>query len=449
MQFTQLCVLLFVLPFLHAELVQVIQLARHGARTPNSFEYLPNQYNERQGELTALGAVQEYFLGQEMRKRYVEDLKFLSEEYDSSEVIIKSSWKNRTIRSAYAFTNGLYPQKEGTWLENQYADGFPLEQLLPLKNRQKVINREDIERIKLNEDFARETVEIVSMDGDLYFHAVKSENCPTAEKIVKEIKKSNQNDEIEKYLKLTLYPQLVSGVNKHIGFNLLNVDTMTLKGAKSVLDSYRCNSFHGLDHPDVDKTTLKILKKSRYSYVYKLMLVDDLVRSVSASKLLREFSDYIRSAENRDYGAPKYVFYSAHDTNLEILLSIFLHSDHIDSGEHYNIIPFSSMISFELHKEKETVEGVNGLEVQDVHYMKIFFNDEPLFVKWCDDYKCRLDQFYKILEHYIVPSLEDFCSLGRVITTGDHINGNHTTTESSGVNLGANLCSEDAICQEI
>jgi len=445
MQFTKLCVLLLVLPFIQSELVQVIQLARHGARTPNSFEYLPNQYEEKAGELTALGAVQQYFLGQEIRKRYVEDLKFLSEDYNSSEVIIKSSWKNRTIRSAYAFTSGLYPQKEGTWLENPYADGFPVEQILPLKNRQKTVKREDIERIKLNEDFARETVEIVSMDGDLYFHAVKSENCPTAEKIVKEIKKSNQNEDIEKYLKLTLYPQLVSGVNKHIGFNLLDLETMTLKAGKSVLDSYRCNSFHGLDHPDIDEKTLKILKKSRYSYVYKLMLVDDLVRSVSASKLLQEFSDYIRAAENKDYNAPKYVFYSAHDTNLEILLSIFLHQDHIDEGEHYNIIPFSSMISFELHKEQEVVQGSKGPEVQDVQYMKIFFNDEPQYIKLCGDYKCPLDQFYKILDHYIVPSLEDFCSLGRVVVTG----GVPSFGSSSSIAGGAKMCSEDAVCEEI
>jgi len=188
MQFTKLCVFLLVLPFIHSELIQVIQLARHGARTPNSFEYLPNQYAEKSGELTALGHIQQYFLGQEIRKRYVEDLKFLSEEYNSSEVIIKSSWKNRTIRSAYAFTSGLYPQAEGTWLENPYAEGFPLEQLLPLKNRQKTVTREEIQRIKINEEFAKATINLISEDNDLHFHAIKEKNCPNAEKIVKAVK---------------------------------------------------------------------------------------------------------------------------------------------------------------------------------------------------------------------------------------------------------------------
>lgn len=442
MRLTKLCVLFLMFPFIYSELVQVIQLARHGARTPNSFEYLPNQYTEKSGELTALGAVQQYFLGQEIRKRYVEDLKFLSEKYNSSQVIIKSSWKNRTIRSAYAFTSGLYPQDEGTWLENPYADEFPLEHLLPLKSRQKTVTRQDITRIKLNDEFAKAVVNIISVNNDLHFHAIKGENCPNAEKLVKGVKKSNRNDDIEKHLKLTLYPQLVSKVNKHIGFNLLDVEAMTLKAAKSVLDSYRCNTFHGLDHPDVDEHTLKILKKSRYSYVYKLMLADDLVRSISSSRLLGEFLGYIQAADKKQSDAPKYVFYSAHDTNLEILMSVFLDESHIDEGEHYNIIPFASMMSFELHKEQMLVENVNGPELQEVKYVKILFNDEPQYIKWCADYKCPLNQFYKILDRYIMPSLEDFCSLGRVIT-------NTVDTVSPAGIPNASRCVEDVVCEEI
>jgi len=442
MQLTKLCVFLLVLPFIHSELIQVIQLARHGARTPNSFEYLPNQYPEKAGELTALGTVQQYFLGQEIRKRYVEDLKFLSEEYNSSEVLIKSSWKNRTIRSAYAFTSGLYPQAEGTWLENPYADGFPLEQLLPLKNRQKTVTRQDIERIKLNEEFAQATVNIISVENDLHFHAIKEKNCPTAEKIFKEIKKSSRNSDIESYLKLALYPRLVERVNKHIGFELLNLETMTLKKAKSVLDSLRCNSFHGLDHPDVDEPTLKILKKSRYSYVYKLMLVDDLVRSISSSRLLKEFSEFIQAADSKKAGTPKYIFYSAHDTNLEILMSVFLDEKHIDEGEHYNIIPFSSMMSLELHQEKESVEGADGPEFKDVKYIKILFNDEPQYIKLCADYKCSLDKFYKIVEHHVMPSLEEFCGLGNVVTNAE------ATVTLPGT-PSPSKCVDDLICEEI
>jgi len=243
-------------------------------------------------------------------------------------------------------------------------------------------------------------------------------------------------------LRVALYPQLVSTVNKHLGFELLDVATMTLKKAKSILDSLRCNSFHGLDHPDVDEKTLKILKKSRYSYVYKLMLLDDLVRSIASSKLLKEFSEFIQAADNKRHDAPKYVFYSAHDTNLEILMSVFLDEKHIDEGEHYNIIPFSSMMSFELHQENEVVDSENGPELKVVKYLKILFNDEPQYIKWCGDYKCSLDKFYKIVDHHVMPSLEEFCSLGQIIASTE-------ATVAPAGSPSVSRCVEDMICEEI
>jgi hypothetical protein len=61
------------------------------------------------------------------------------------------------------------------------------------------------------------------------------------------------------------------------------------------------------------------------------------------------------------------------------------------------------------------MEKVNG-EIKEEHYVKILFNDEPQLIKWCMGYQCSLSQFHKILEHYIVPSLEEFCSIGKPIT---------------------------------
>jgi len=392
-----------------AELVQVIQLARHGARAPNSFEYIPNQYPEKNGELTPLGLVQQYFLGQEMRKRYVEDHPFLSETFDPSEVVIKSSWKNRTIWSALAFTNGLYPQESGTWFHNPYAESFPIEELLPLKKREKIVSREDVEKIKIDEQFAREVVDVIKMDGDLYFHAIKDENCPPAEKIIDELKKSREILEMEKYLSLTLYPLLASGINAHLGFDLIKPEVLTIKKAKSVLDSYRCNTFHRKSYPEIDETLLKLLKMTRAFYAYKITLVDDLVKSVSGSKLLGEFLQYTQALLKGE-APPKFIFYSAHDTTLEILFSIFLLETKFHFEEQYNIIPFASTLSIEIHKEKEDSDDPSDLETRDVYYVKMFYNDEPQLIKWCLGYTCPLEQFHRILEHYIVPNIHNFCN---------------------------------------
>jgi len=406
-----LSVLFLSLPLLHAELIQVIQLARHGARTPNSFEFMANQYQEDEGQLTALGLTQQYHLGQEMRKRYIEDTNFLSDEFNSSDVLIKSSWKNRTIRSAYAFANGLYPQEDGIIHDNIFAEDFPVENILPLKKRVNKVDKDDIRSIKLNEEWAKSVIEIIQEDGDLYFHAQKDGNCPPAEKIVKELKKSKESSDIEDYLSLALYPQLAASINGPLGYTRVKPEDLNMKKAKSVLDNYRCNTFHGKDHPEIDDLTLKLLIKTRYLYAYKLMLLDEMVKSVASSKLFREFLDLTSDARNRVENTPKFVFYSAHDTNLEILFSIFLLESVIAKDDHYNIIPFASVFSVEIHREAENIDG----EVKENHYVKILFNDEPQFIKWCMGYQCSLSQFHKILEHYIVPSLEEFCSIGKPI----------------------------------
>jgi len=413
MQAIKIFIILLALPLLHAELIQVIQLGRHGARSPNSFEFLHDQYPEAEGQLTSIGVVQQYFLGQEMRKRYVEDLKFLPETFDSDEVVIKSSWKNRTMRSAFAFVNGLYPQEEGNLLENEYAEHFPIENLLPLKHKKNQIDREDIKAVKLDEDWARRSIEIITEDGDLYFHAVKNGNCPSAESIIKDLKKSHQNKEFEKYLHLALYPELAAEVNSHLDKILIDPDVMNLKKAKSVLDNYRCNTFHGKAHPGVSDHTLNILKKLRYYYAYKIMLADDMVNAIAASKLLQEFLDYTHAAAEGKDGTPKYVFYSAHDTNMEILFRTFLSESTIEAGEHYNIIPFSSVFSLEIHKE------------HDNYYVQLLFNDEPQLIKSCHSYKCSLNQFHKILKHSIVPNLEEFCNVGRAVTEVNSCDGDN------------------------
>lgn len=391
---------------LKAELVQVIQLARHGARTPNSWQPILNQYKEGNGELTSLGHVQQYFLGKEMRRRYIEETNFLSPVFNASEIVIKSSYKNRTQRSAYAFTSGLYPQEDGVWIENEYGKEFPAEKLLPLKNW-KTVQREEIDRIKIHEDWAKQLIEVIAIEEDYHFHAHENDVCPPAEKMVKDRKKSKIMLELEDFFKQNLYEELIKGVNtflnddKHLDLSMLN-----LKKAKSILDNYRCNSFHGLPHTPFEENIVKLLYKVRYSWAYDLLQKDTMLKAVQASKLLSEFLDYTKSAKEKAHNAPKYVFYSAHDTNLENLFSVFLHEDDILLNDHYNIIPFSSVLSIEVHRETDK-------DGKEVHKVKLLFNDEPQFIRWCRDYECDLDRFHKILTHHMIPDLEGFCSVGK------------------------------------
>lgn len=128
------------------EHVQVV--TRHGARTPLNILKLPNQegqwlcdttdalsprmratpdehyryyqiglesgdgafsLNCRPGDLMVEGMRQHFELGQAIRKHYVDDMKFMSGEFDDQQYLFMSSFIDRSIRSAESLIEGLFP----------------------------------------------------------------------------------------------------------------------------------------------------------------------------------------------------------------------------------------------------------------------------------------------------------------------------------------------------
>ena len=111
---------------IHAELLLVVEVARHGARAPY-LDYLEesmgitigDDWNVKGADLTPLGERQSYLLGVKRRKVYIEQMGFLPEQYDPETLYVESSDKNRTIMSASAQLIGMYPLGTGRQLDNQ------------------------------------------------------------------------------------------------------------------------------------------------------------------------------------------------------------------------------------------------------------------------------------------------------------------------------------------
>lgn len=97
------------------QLELVVHLSRHGIRAPIT---LDPKYNITgvnwsplaPAELTPHGARQLYHLGEKIRKRYIDELGFLPDEYDRRFFIARASPQMRNIASTAAFTLGLFPQ---------------------------------------------------------------------------------------------------------------------------------------------------------------------------------------------------------------------------------------------------------------------------------------------------------------------------------------------------
>ncbi|EDO35543.1 predicted protein, partial [Nematostella vectensis] len=86
----------------------------HGDRSPiRSYPSDPyaNYWPQGFGQLTQLGMQQEYYLGKFLRNRYMESTNFLNSSYIRNQVYCRSTDKDRTIMSAQAQLNGLYPPK--------------------------------------------------------------------------------------------------------------------------------------------------------------------------------------------------------------------------------------------------------------------------------------------------------------------------------------------------
>ncbi|RNA22195.1 lysophosphatidic acid phosphatase type 6 [Brachionus plicatilis] len=134
------------------ELVSVFLVTRHGARTPlhlidslpeieykkellkpfveakmvvksldgqkdltNSISYKDEKYLQRKlkggafvGQLTSTGEQQMFNLGSRLKKKYIQDMDFLSQKYDPKQIYVRSTHLNRTINSAKSLLAGMY-----------------------------------------------------------------------------------------------------------------------------------------------------------------------------------------------------------------------------------------------------------------------------------------------------------------------------------------------------
>lgn len=75
-----------------------------------SVQYKPNC---RPKDLLVSGMQQHYELGREYRKRYVDELKVLPENYDPKHIYVRASELDRTVRSAMSFMQGMYKPVNG------------------------------------------------------------------------------------------------------------------------------------------------------------------------------------------------------------------------------------------------------------------------------------------------------------------------------------------------
>ena len=118
--------LIFPHTFISETIIFAWHIHRHGARSPlsgirNHADIYKEPWLEKQ-ELTNVGKRMLYLLGVNVRKRYIEKYKLLSETYSPQEILIRSTDVNRTIESVESLLQGLYPHGSGPSINKNVAE---------------------------------------------------------------------------------------------------------------------------------------------------------------------------------------------------------------------------------------------------------------------------------------------------------------------------------------
>ncbi|XP_072381048.1 prostatic acid phosphatase-like [Diabrotica undecimpunctata] len=260
------------------ELVAVVQLFRHGHRTPTDF-YENDQYSDLSkywsgldlGQLTNIGKQQHYELGQFTRKRYG---KWLPQKYDKNDFYAQTTDVDRTHMSAQVNLYGLYPaKKDQSW--RLFTDWQPI----PVHPGDSNI----WETFPNCAAFIKEYVEVLA--SDLYATIDKE------------------------------YADVYSYLSQYSGENIT-----TLSQANSVFDCFKSESTAGLRLPQWASKIYPEPLTQLMGYFFHAMSYTTKQQRYYSGTLLNSILNYFDDKINGSV-SQQFKMYSGHDTNIAAMLS--------------------------------------------------------------------------------------------------------------------------------
>ena len=410
-----------ILNFIYCDkLIFVSTHFRHGARAPMKVdsEYLDHAKEKwtNPGELTAIGQRMHYILGLRNRMRYITDTyHFLSEKFDSHEILIYSSAFNRTIVSAYAQLQGLYPEDEKLGLTlTESQEKFAVPDLkcdyLPIK--------EKIDKIKeyaMPNSMTLIPVRMINNNEK----KITLYDIGECEKVRDEIKKKNREN-------LPIMIKMQKEFNENYG-KILN----DFYGEEKIYDYIFMNRLcdavissliEGRNLTEFKKTGIDCDKMKVYCHEIQKMnyqehiLGDDehILAYLEASKLMREIIHYMKKRididitqekieeEYLDYSRPKMVMISGHDSTISCH-QMFIINCLGFSDDYFRGAKYGAQLALEVTRRDSTLEEIKKMTYKD-YILNYYFNDELLF-------NITVDEFIKKIEPklWTDEQINDFC----------------------------------------
>ena len=400
---------------------------RHGARAPMKVDseykdYIGEKWTNP-GELTGIGQRMLYVLGLRNRLRYItETYHFLSEKFDSHEILIYSSPFNRTLLSAYAHLQGLYPESERLGerlnevqeqiavpdikynypsIEEKLKDikGFALPNLMTLipvrmiNNNEKKITLYDIGECKEIRDNIkkknRNTIPIL-------INMQKEFNNAFGEKL-KEFYGEKEKQIYDYIFMNRLCDAVISGITDGRDldeFKQKVVDPISIKNYCYDVQklNYREHILGDKDHILAPLEASKLIKEILY-YMKKRIDID--------IKQIKTEDDYL------DYSNPKMFMISGHDSTIACHEMFIINCLDLDIEKNFKLPKYGGQFALEITRREATVEEIKKMTYKD-YTVNYYFNDELL-------YTISVDLFLKKIEPklWTDEQIDEFCGFNK------------------------------------
>ena len=367
--------LLYVIVLAASQVLQIIEVCRHGFRTPTSFYPWDSLWTVGPGELVPVGMRQHFLLGSELRQRYVIEEPLLQPFYNASAVYFRSTDVNRTIMSAQSQLMGLFPPSTGPQLEESLASTA-----VPPIQVENIHYLLDSLQTKALPGLTQ-TLPVEVYPAAIDYELQANSACYLLKRNIAALAPN--------YTQLALTNQFVYNTLLNSGY--FPNSTVLQSKYKTVLDDLLINSLAGHPLPAVFSVpgfigNVSLLFNQLFSLPYRSQLNARLYSSAFFADLISQLQPIANIGTFTAFR-----LYSAHDTTIAGFLAGLQVFD-------FQQPPFASALLFETSRRSGQL------------YMRVIYNDQPLLIPTCPSVYCPLQTFIDYLYFRSIWNISDVCN---------------------------------------
>lgn len=333
-------------------------------------------------QLTSVGIRDMYQRGQELRRRYVDELGLISETYHPDEVYVRASNTDRALQSAQMLVLGLFPLGTGPdpSIYDPSLTAAPAPELA----------------------FTAVPIHSVALEEDSVLRPWTGKaNCTKYRKYVKGLSKTAlYHDQGQKYADFLQRISAITGVAEG------EPPAQILYEVNEIYEPLSANVQHNLALPegisDEDMELMGALADWNYHYQFSGKQVGHITGGPFVGEIASVFYRFVETGGQ----GPKLWIYSGHQrTMLSLEAALGIETERTNGSALFEgrVPPLGSHYAFELH---EVSEGEFAVRL-------VFDSGEesrPITIPGCDGEMCSLESFIAVAREIVPPDWRKACN---------------------------------------